>query len=64
MERETNDLPKLDRKVIDGLKEGIRNGHVVYKGGSRSVVVKPGSAPGAALRTEIRCVLAAAIYKI
>ena len=53
MERETNDLPKLDRKVIDGLKEGIRNGHVVYKGGSRSVVVKQGSTPGGALRTEI-----------
>lgn len=53
MEREANDLPKLERKVLDGLKNGIRDGHIVYKGASRSVVVKTGVTPGNALRSDI-----------
>src|SRR5206468_4061624 len=39
-DREQNDLPKLERKVIDGLKEGIRAGHVVFQGSGRQLTVK------------------------
>jgi len=54
MDRDTNDIPKLERKVLDGLKKGIKDGHIVYKGGSRSVAMKPGTTtPGAALRAEM-----------
>jgi hypothetical protein len=53
MEREGNDLPKLERKVLEALKEGIRNGHIVFKGGSRPVLVKSGTTPGAALQTDL-----------
>lgn len=53
MERESNDLPKLERKVLEGIKEGIRDGHVVYKGASRSVSIKQGATPGTALRTDL-----------
>jgi len=52
-ERENNDLPKLEQKVIDGLKEGIKNGHIIFRGSSRSLSVKQGQAPGDALRTEM-----------
>lgn len=53
MERDNNDIPKLERKVLDGLKDGIRSGHIVYKGSSRSLPAKPDTTPGAALRSEM-----------
>ena len=53
MERETNDLPKLQKKVVDGLKEGIRKGHVVFQGSSRSLLLKTGQTPGESLREEL-----------
>jgi hypothetical protein len=52
-DREANDLPKLYRKVVDGLKAGIRSGHVVFRGSSRSLVSKPGQTPGESLRAEL-----------
>ena len=52
-DRESDDLPKLERKVIDGLKEGIRTGHLVFRGSSRQVGVKPGQTSGTALRSEM-----------
>src|SRR5262249_51749426 len=52
-DRESDDLPKLERKVIDGLKEGIRTGHLVFRGSSRQVGVKPGQTSGSALRSEM-----------
>jgi hypothetical protein len=36
-DRETNDLPKLHRKVTDGLKAGIGTGHLIFRGSSRQV---------------------------
>jgi hypothetical protein len=53
MERDTNDLPKLERKVLEGIKDGIRDGHIVHKGGSRSVSVKPSATPGSLLRADL-----------
>jgi len=53
LERETNDLPKLERKVSEGLKEGIRLGWVIFRGTSRSLAIKPGQKPSEALRAEM-----------
>ena len=52
-DRESDDLPKLERKVVDGLKEGIRTGHLVFRGSSRQVGVRPGQTSGGALRSEM-----------
>ena len=52
-DRENDDLPKLHRKVIDGLKEGIRTGHLVFRGSGRQVGIKPGQTSGGALRSEM-----------
>jgi len=52
-DRKNDDLPKLERKVIDGLKEGIRTGHLVFRGSSRQVSIKPGQTSGTALRSEM-----------
>jgi len=52
-DRENDDLPKLERKVIDGLKEGIRTGHLVFRGAPRQVGIKPGQTSGTALRSEM-----------
>ena len=52
-DREADDLPKLERRVIDGLKEGIRTGHLIFRGSSRQVGVKPGQTSGTALRSEM-----------
>ena len=53
MERESNDLPKLERKVLDGFKEGIRTGWTIFRGTSRSLAVKSGQKPSDALRAEM-----------
>jgi hypothetical protein len=52
-DRESDDLPKLERRVIDGLKEGIRTGHLVFRGSSRQLSIKPGQTSGSALRSEM-----------
>jgi hypothetical protein len=52
-DREHDDLPKLHRKVIDGLKEGIRTGHVVFRGASRQLGAKPGQTAGKTLLAEL-----------
>lgn len=52
-DRENEDLPKLERKVLDGLKAGIRTGHLIFRGSSRQLSLKPGQTSGGALRTEM-----------
>lgn len=52
-EREYGDLPKLERRVVDGLREGMRTGRVVFRGASRSIAVGQGQKPGEALRSEL-----------
>lgn len=52
-DRETDDLPKLERKVIDGLKEGIRTGRLVFRGASRQIGIRPGHTSGKALTVEM-----------
>ena len=48
-ERDTNDLPKLHKKVIDGLKMGIRSGIIIFRGSSRTLDIPLGQNAGDAL---------------
>ena len=52
-DRETDDLPKLERKVIDGLKEGIRTGYLVFRGSNRQVGPKAGQTSASAMRADM-----------
>lgn len=52
-DRENDDLPKLHRRVVEGLKEGIRTGHLVFHGMNRQLSIKSNQTPGDALRAEM-----------
>ncbi len=52
-DKDNLDLPKLRLKVVDGIKEGLKMGHVVFRGSSRSLPMKAGQTPGDALRAEM-----------
>ena len=52
-DRENDDLPKLERRVVDGLKDGMRTGHLVFRGSSRQIGIKTGQTSGPALRSEM-----------
>ncbi|MBN1485983.1 MAG: BREX system P-loop protein BrxC, partial [Chloroflexia bacterium] len=53
LEREADDLPKLADRVVEGLKEGLRTGRVIFRGSSRALVVPAGQSPAAALHAEM-----------
>jgi hypothetical protein len=53
IEREANDLDKLDRRVKDAIKTGIRQAHVIFRGSSRALSPRSGQTPGETLRTEL-----------
>lgn len=52
-ERETNDLDKLERRVRDAIKTGIRQAHVIFGGSSRALSPRSGQTPGESLRAEL-----------
>ncbi len=52
-ERETNDLDKLERRVRDAIKTGIRQAHVIFRGSGRALAPRSGQAPGETLRAEL-----------
>lgn len=52
-EREANDLDKLERKVRDGIKTGVRHAHVIFRGSSRALSSRSGQTPGETLRAEL-----------
>jgi len=53
-EREINDLPKLERTVQEGIKTGLRQAHVIFRGSSRALSSRTGQkTPGEALRAEL-----------
>ena len=52
-ERESKDLGKLRDKVIEGIREGLKGAKVIFRGGSRSLIVSNGQSPAEALVTEI-----------
>ncbi len=52
-DREADDLPKLEARVLDGLRDGLRSGYVVFRGASRSISTLPGQSPESALHAEM-----------
>ena len=52
-DREANDLDKLERKVRDGIKAGIRQAHVIFRGSGRALSPRSGQTPGETLRAEL-----------
>ena len=52
-ERDSNDLPKLEKHVVESLKEGIKNGKTVFLGSSQTIDVKPGQTPGESLHKDL-----------
>lgn len=52
-ERESKDLDRMRRRIVEDIREGIKNAHVVFRGSSRSLVIKSGKSPGEALRDEL-----------
>lgn len=52
-EREANDLEKLERRVSEGIRAGIRHAHVIFRGSSRALSSRSGLTPGEALRAEV-----------
>ena len=52
-ERSRDDVPKLRRRVIEGLKEGIRSGYLIFRGSSRQLTLKPGTTPSQAIRYDM-----------
>lgn len=53
VERETNDLHKLERKVRDGIKTGLKQAHVIFRGASHTLTPRAGQTPGETLRAEL-----------
>lgn len=53
VERETNDLHKLERKVRDGIKAGLKQAHIVFRGASHALMPRAGQTPGETLRAEL-----------
>jgi hypothetical protein len=53
VEREGNDLGKLERRVREAIKAGIRQAHVIFRGSSRALSHRSGQTPGETLRAEL-----------
>lgn len=49
----TVDLPKLKDAVEGSIRQGLRQGHLVFRGSSRAIVCKTGQKPGEAVRLDI-----------
>jgi hypothetical protein len=49
----TVDLPKLKDAVEASIRQGLKQGHLIFRGSSRPIVCKPGQKPGEAVRAEI-----------
>lgn len=49
----TSDLPKLKDVVEASIRQGLRQGHLIFRGSSRPIVCKTGQKPGEAVRSEI-----------
>ncbi|MFH1983212.1 MAG: BREX system P-loop protein BrxC [Pseudomonadota bacterium] len=49
----TTDLPKLKDAVENSIREGLRQGHLIFRGSSRPISCKKDQKPGEAVRLEI-----------
>ena len=52
-ERDLNDLPKLEDKVLAGIREGLRAGYIIFRGASHTLAASLAQNPGDALRAEM-----------
>lgn len=53
VERETNDLDKLRRRVLDGFRDALKRSHVVFQGSSRALNPRQGTSLAQALQGEL-----------
>ena len=53
LDRESNDLSKLEDALRKNLKQSLERGHIVFRGASRALSPKPGIAAGEMLRGEL-----------
>ena len=53
VDRESVDLEKLRRKISEGIAEGLKRSHVVFRGSARAIAPKAGQTPAEALRVEL-----------
>ncbi len=51
--RDITDIPKLKDAVVGAIRQGLKQGHLIFRGSSRSVSCKAGQTPGEAIRAEI-----------
>jgi len=49
----TSDIPKLKGVVEGSIRQGLRQGHLIFLGSSRAIVCKKDQKPGEAVRAEI-----------
>jgi hypothetical protein len=61
-EREAKDLGKLREKIVDGLREGLKNARVVFRGSTVSLVIRNGQLPEDALRSELAALFWPKLY--
>ena len=52
-EREAKDLGKLREKIVEGIREGLKNARIVFRGSSVSLAIRNGQLPEDALRSEL-----------
>lgn len=52
-ERESNDLPKVRSKVVDGLRDALARSIIIFRGGSRNLTVPPTRKAADALKGEL-----------
>ena len=53
VDRESVDLDKLRRKISDGIADGLKRCHVVFRGSARAIAPKSGQSHSEALRAEL-----------
>ena len=49
----TSDLPKLKGVVEGSIRQGLKQGHLIFRGSSRPITCKTGEKPGEAVRADI-----------
>lgn len=52
-DKESKDLKKLEQKIIDGVKSGLKHAQIIFRGSTRTLTPKQGQSGGEALRQEL-----------
>jgi hypothetical protein len=52
-DKESKDLKKLEQKVVDGVKSGLKHAQIIFRGSTRTLTPKQGQTGGDALRQEL-----------